>query len=298
MKVCESNRISWPRQDIRLPEFQHTVTTPDGIRLLVREYVPEIAGSRRNLLLLHGACEHGGRYMEFARTSASAGWRVLIPDLRGHGLSTGVPVYVRHFDEYLQDVRLLCRHFSLDPQQTVVVGHSLGGLILARLLETQADIATAACLLCPYLGLQIHVDRFTLIVGRILATVWPCFRFRSRVRAIDLSTDQAYLEERRKDLLIHRSITAGWFFAVQRALQQVHAEAPRLQLPLLVLQSEPDHVVDPRETQRWFQAVGSPDRTLEMLPGHRHELLQETDRHATAKRILQWLATRAGHSTS
>ncbi len=275
-----------------MTEFQHTVTTPDGIRLLVREYLPEGPAARHSLLFQHGACEHGGRYAEFARAATSAGWRVLIPDLRGHGLSTGCRVYVRSFDDYLADVRLLCRHFSLDPRHTVFVGHSLGGLIVARLLEIQGDAAVAACLLSPYLGLQIHIDRFTWLMGKILSQVWPRYRFRSRVRAVDLSQDQNYLEERRKDLLIQRSLTAGWFFAVQRALKQVHDQASQFQSPLLVLQSDPDHVVNPQATRQWFQTVGSADRTLELMPNHFHELLQETDREQTAQRILKWLDER------
>ncbi len=273
-------------------EFQHTVTTSDGINLFVRECLPDSSTARRNLLLVHGACEHGGRYAEFSQAATADGWRVLIPDQRGHGLSTGIRVHVGRFDEYLDDLRLLCRHFSLDPRQTAIVGHSMGALVVARLLECPDDLAVAGCLLSPYLGLRIHVDRLTLVLGRILATVWPWYRFRSRVRAVDLSQDQDYLEQRRQDMLIVRSITAGWFFSVQRALQQVHDGASRIRLPLLVLQGDQDHVVDPQSTQQWFELLGNEDRTLRMLPGHLHELLQEPDRLQTTRGILDWLDSR------
>ncbi len=273
-------------------EFQHTVTTSDGIQLFVRECLPDESAARRNLLLVHGVSEHGGRYAEFARAATADGWRVLIPDQRGHGLSTGVRVHLTQFDEYLEDLRLLCRHFSLDPRQTAFVGHSMGGLVVARLLQSPGDLAAAACLLSPYLRLRIHVDRLTLVLGRILATAWPTYRFPTRVRSGDLSQDQHYLEERRKDLLIVRSVTAGWFFAVQRALQQVHAEASHIRPPLLVMQGDQDHVVDPQATERWFQLLGNEDRELQMLPGHLHELLQEPDRQQTTRRILDWLDLR------
>lgn len=273
-------------------EFQHTVTTADGIRLFVRESLPDGPAARRNLVFVHGVCEHGGRYTEFTQYAVAEGWRVLIPDQRGHGLSTGGRVHVRNFDEYVDDLRLICRHFSLDPQRTVVVGHSMGALVVARFLEGQTVPVAAACMLSPYLGLRIHVDRFTLILGQIVVRIWPWFRFRSRVRAVDLSRDEAYLAQRRQDGLVQRSVTAGWFFAVQNALQQAHAQATQISVPLLVMQGEQDHVVDPQATLAWFQSLRNEDRTLDMLPDYLHELLQETKRQHTIRRILDWLHVR------
>lgn len=273
-------------------EFQHTVTTPDGIKLLVRESLPETSPATRNVLFVHGACEHGGRYREFTQAATAVGWRVLIPDHRGHGLSTGVRVHVRHFNEYLDDLRLICRHFTLDPARTAVVGHSMGGLVVARLLESGEPPFRAGCLLSPYLKLRIQVDSLTLWIGGLLAAIWPRFRFRSRVRAGDLSPDQQYLEQRRQDYLIQRGVTAGWFFATCHAQQAAVTDAPRIQLPLLVLQGDQDRVVDPSATAEWLPLTGSADRTLVMLPGHLHELLQELDRHQTIQYILDWLQSR------
>lgn len=273
-------------------EYQHTVTSADGFRLSVREYLPEGPAPQRHLLLIHGACEHGGRYAELALAATAAGWRLLIPDHRGHGLSSGIRVHVGRFEEYLDDVRLHCRHFSLPPARTALIGHSLGGLVVARLLELDTDLVAAACLLSPYLGLQIRIDPWTLFVGRILAGVWPWYRYRSRVRATDLSPDPDYLARRRQDHLIQKGVTAGWFFAVQRALRDVQAEVARVHTPLLVVQGDQDRIVIPQSTVDWFQKISSSDRQLEILPGRLHELLQETNHHETTRFVLDWLGQR------
>ena len=273
-------------------EYQHTVTTTDGLKLFVREYLPEGPAPQRNLLFIHGACEHGGRYAEFAEAATAAGWRLLIPDHRGHGLSGGMRVHVARFEEYLDDVQRHCRHFSLAPEQTAIVGHSMGGLVVARLLESDTELATASCLLSPYLGLQIRIDFGTWFIGRILAWVWPWYRFKSRVRANDLSPDPNYLELRRTDKLIQKSITAGWFFAVQRALREVHLDAARVHTPLLAVQGDQDRIVTPQATIDWFQKISSLDRKLDVLPGRLHELLQENDRRQTAQLVLEWLGER------
>lgn len=273
-------------------EYQHTVTTTDGLKLFVREYLPEGPAPQRNLLFIHGACEHGGRYAEFAEAATAAGWRLLIPDHRGHGLSGGMRVHVARFEEYLDDVQRHCRHFSLAPEHTAIIGHSMGGLVVARLLESDTELATAACLLSPYLGLQIRIDFGTWFIGRILAWVWPWYRFKSRVRANDLSPDPNYLELRRTDKLIQKSITAGWFFAVQRALREVHLDAARVHTPLLAVQGDQDRIVTPQATIDWFQKISSLDRKLDVLPGRLHELLQENDRRQTAQLVLEWLGER------
>lgn len=275
-----------------MQEYHHTVTSADGLKLFVREYLPEGPPPQRNLVLIHGASEHGGRYGEFAQAATAAGWRVLIPDHRGHGLSGGIRVHVARFEEYLADVQLHCRHFSLAPERTAIMGHSLGGLIVARLLESDGKMVTAACLLSPYLGLQVEVHPWTLFVGRILACVWPWYRFRTRVRAVDLSPDQQYLDLRRQDQLIQRSVTAGWFFVVQRALREVHVDAPRVTTPLLVVQGDQDRIVTPQATIDWFHKISSADRQLVVLPGHLHELLQEVDRQQTTRLVLEWLDQR------
>ncbi len=273
-------------------EYHHTVTSADGLKLFVREYLPEGPAPQRNLLFIHGASEHGGRYSEFAQAATAAGWRVLIPDHRGHGLSEGIRVHVTRFDEYLEDLRLHCRHFSLAPERTALIGHSLGGLIVARLLESDPQWVSAACLLSPYFGLEVEVPPWTLFVGRILARVWPWYRFRTRVRSVDLSPDQTYLDRRRQDQLIQRSVTAGWFFVVQSAVQEVHRAAQQVTTPLLVVQGDQDRVVTPQATVDWFQKISSPDRQLEVLPGRLHELLQELDRLQTTQLVLDWLGKR------
>jgi alpha-beta hydrolase superfamily lysophospholipase len=106
------------------------------------------------------------------------------------------------------------------------------------------------------------------------------------------SSSNVPLQQRRQDQLIERAVTAGWFFSMRRAVEQVHKHVSRIQLPLLILQGDQDHVVDPQATAAWFDKLQQPDRTLQMLPGHLHELLQESDRVQTTERILTWLDER------
>ena len=95
---------------------------PTPVALHVRVWNP---GAARRVLVLHGLGSDGGTCWRLAEAVAAAGATAVVPDLRGHGLS---PVTLDHrITAYAADVALLADAWDL------VVGHSLGGSVLAEL---------------------------------------------------------------------------------------------------------------------------------------------------------------------
>jgi 3-oxoadipate enol-lactonase len=81
------------------------------------------------LVLLHGAyLNHGQWQPQIAALAAH--YRVIIPDLRGHGQSgrSGQPFTVRQFAD---DIAALLRKIAMSP--TIICGHSLGGMVAQSL---------------------------------------------------------------------------------------------------------------------------------------------------------------------
>lgn len=271
---------------------EHTIRMDDGIELFVRQHRPTAAPAGRTLLILHGLCEYGGRYDHVARAATEREWNVIAPDLRGHGRSTGSPVYVERYDRYLADLDELRRQLHLDSSSLAMLGCSHGGLLATRYLQTRPDAAAALVLCGPLFGLLVPVPAPTLFFGRLLALVWPQARFRTRVNPIDLSHDQAYLERRKADPQIHRNVSVGWYLEAEKTMPQALAAAGSIKRPLLILQGADDHVVDPHATQRFAESVSSPDKTLVLLPDHLHELFFEPDSAATIAKLLDWLDPR------
>jgi lysophospholipase len=260
----------------------------------VRRYAPLGKKTLRTLLVVHGISEHGGRYDHVARRFVNEGWNVVIGDHRGHGRSSGVPVHVRHFNEYVKDLETIRSHFELVPQQTALLGHSMGGLIITRYLQSHPDNAAAGVLISPLLGVSVEVSRTTIALAKLLSKLSPRFRFRSRVDPSETTRNQSVLEKRTADPLIHRSLTVGWFFAMRSALITAWEEADAVNLPLLVLQAGADSIVSPEAAEYWMDLVNSDDKLFQLFPEHLHELLNEPTWPETVTEILDWLDQRIG----
>ncbi|MYE37985.1 MAG: alpha/beta hydrolase [Candidatus Spechtbacteria bacterium SB0662_bin_43] len=122
--------------------------TIDGVRIAVSLYgdkgVP--------LLVLHGWGSSSEGWQDVAQLLSQQGYRVIVPDLPGFGLSPEPP---RDWSltEYVALVRNLV--VSLDIPRAVLVGHSFGGRVAieyASLYQDSLDVL----ILCGAAGIQRH----------------------------------------------------------------------------------------------------------------------------------------------
>lgn len=117
---------------------------PLPVALHVRVWNP---GAARRVLVVHGLGSDGGTCWRLAEAVAAAGATAVVPDLRNHGLSPTTSDL--RVTAYAADVALLADAWDL------VVGHSLGGSVLAELCA-RPGFARRALLLDPVL--RLHDD--------------------------------------------------------------------------------------------------------------------------------------------
>ncbi len=271
---------------------ERRVVTSDGIDLHVRHYAPSLTPARRTLLIVHGVCEHGGRYEHVATAAAQQGWETIIPDLRGHGRSSGPRAHVSRFTDYVDDIETVRREFQTDPQKTAMLGHSMGGLVAIRYAQRHSDQLSALALSAPFLRPGKPPHPVTTAFGRVMSLIAPRTRFATRIEPHEVCRDPLMLKRRAEDQLMQTSVTAGWFFEARFAIGKAWKRAERMQMPLLVMQGAMDCVVDPLSSERWAESSGSTDKTFELFPDHMHELLNEPDRDETIDSLLGWLDAR------
>ena len=272
---------------------EHTLHAADGCPLFVRRYMAAGAGeSSRTMILIHGACQHGGRYDQAAKFFAVGGWNVLVPDLRGHGLSGGERTHIGDFSQYVGDLELIQRRFHCDGRRTVFLGHSMGGLVAIRFAQLFPERLAAAALLSPLLAARRRIAAWKVALGRVACAFAPTLRFEAGIAAEHTSRCRKVLAEKRLDKLLQNTVTGVWFLALQKALVHAWKDAGRLRAPLLVMQAGQDLVVDSAATKPWMQKVGAADKTLRFVPHALHELLSEPDWPRLAAQVCHWFDDR------
>jgi pimeloyl-ACP methyl ester carboxylesterase len=117
----------------------HRFRCPDGVELAWRE-----VGSGRSFVLLHGLMGSGARLagQGLAPVLAEHGYRVILPDLRGHG-DSGRPHDPACYPPDILAEDLLAFIGHLGPGDFDLGGYSLGGKLVLRLLARGARPAHA-----------------------------------------------------------------------------------------------------------------------------------------------------------
>lgn len=282
-----------------LPVDEVQLRSVDQTALWTRRVRP--AGAvRARLAFVHGFGEHGGRYVRTLRWFAARGFDAHVLDLRGHGRSGGRRTFVRRWAEFMDDVEAFLAHVEGQRQGDArtplfVVGHSMGGLVVARTLEERRDRLpplAGAALMSPFLKVKMPLPAWKTAAGRLLSRVLPWFRIAADVDVAQLSRDpevgRAYLA----DPLVEKGATARWYTEAMQAQRDAFAQASRLDLPLLLMHGEDDGVVDVEGTKRLHAEAASRDKELRLWPGGRHELFNESNKDDVCAHLLGWLERR------
>jgi pimeloyl-ACP methyl ester carboxylesterase len=127
--------------DIVHPMGVYQFSGRDGQELARRE-----DGSGRPLILLHGFMGNGSHWFDYGlgNTFVEQGYRVILPDLRGHGQSTTSHDPAAYPPDVLADDGLaLIEHLGLAEGEYDLGGYSLGGRIVLRMLARGAKPARA-----------------------------------------------------------------------------------------------------------------------------------------------------------
>jgi lysophospholipase len=262
--------------------------------LRYRDYRPDRSAGWTTLIV-HGVAEHGGRYDHVSRWLLQRGVRVIVPDLRGHGRSGGVRTDVRTFQDYVDDLVSLRNQLSIDPAKLLVLGHSMGGLIACRYAQMEPRGLGALALSSPLLKLSRRINPAVLALGTICNVVAPTTRFSTKIRHGQMTHDANFIDRRRSDPFLQRSITARWFFRMQTALRLVHEQASRIRVPVKIIQGAADKTVDPHGASELMNVLPGHSNDLQFLPEHLHELLNEADWEVTLKSYFDWAVNELIH---
>jgi alpha-beta hydrolase superfamily lysophospholipase len=301
--------------------------TRDGTELYLRSRAAE-GKARGTVLIAHGMGETADYYTEFAKTAACAGYRVMVPEMRGHGRTAGDIASDRYtggdpgpdsLHRMAEDLCDVARDAAGEPGAAergalplYLLGHSMGsvaaqlcaamgaaplrGLILTGVLSpdgSQAMLGYAQREVLERGPKADCRDTFHRMFDEAMTAYGP------GGTPLDwITSDPEMVRQSLAMPYTNVAFTNEFYRDFLCALRETGREdtfrrLPRT-LPVLILGGGEDYVgrhgQGPQAKYRQFQELGLGDVELTVYPGLRHSILREKARARVTQDILAWLA--------
>ncbi|MEX0766919.1 MAG: alpha/beta hydrolase [Microthrixaceae bacterium] len=287
--------------DIQSTVRHHYVSTPDGAMIHVAERIGKAAAplhselsdsisepSQQTVLLLHGVTLQwwvwGAQF-----NSLSDRHRVLAWDMRGHGEST-VGSDAMKMEAIANDLAAVLEHFELT--ETIIVGHSMGGMALGAFCAEHSAIAHRRVSGLMFLASSAATMAIPALTGGAIGMLQLLASTRLDVRQPDPArlwrnnnlsvvlvrwafgrhpTAQAVEQVRR--MLADSSPVHSQDAARSIATHDVLDDLGHIAIPSLVVVGDMDRLTPPVHSEMLVQAL--PKAQLRVLPGIGHQVMQE-----------------------
>lgn len=275
------------------PSVTDTVMGSGGIQL--RSLRWEAREPRARVLIVHGLGEHAGRYAHVGRALAERGLSVLAYDQRGHGESGGRRGHLSSFEVLVEDlhqVRSAAERGGSPEEPLFLYGHSMGGLVLIRYLQSYRPGTPGVVLSAPWLETAVEIPWWKRAAVDLLRRLAPDLALKTEVEPELLTRDPAMQRAYEEDPLVHHRISTALFDHVREAQGRALAEGLPASTATLVLAPGADEVTDVKVTEEWAEALGGDDVEIWRLEEARHEPHNEPDRAALLQRIADWMDAR------
>lgn len=280
----------------------------DGVSIAYAFIEPAERKSRA-VVISPGRTEFIDKYTEVAFDLFQQGFAVYVIDHRGQGFSERLLAdshkgHVVDFEHYVADLHQLVTRIVVPRESLlpVLVGHSMGGAIVARFIQTYPDITAGAILCSPMLEINTGAPQRIVwpILSRIEALLsspdkepgyvpggvsYKAVQFNKEGRMNNLTSSEARLDYFNRQYSDFPQVQIGsptrhWLLQAFEATAQILAEVDRIRVPVAVIVSAGDRIVREGGAIEFVESLkrlSSAPVLFLRVEGAEHELLMESD---------------------
>lgn len=275
----------------------------DGTKLRAALWEPTRGPTKGTVCVFPGRGEYIEKYFEVVADLRRRGYAVAVLDWRGQGgserkLANPRKGHVMGFTEYDRDLAIFMRDVVMPscPAPYVALGHSLGGNVLLRGAQSESNVFARMILVSPMI--QIHDSQLRNPPSLVraysecaclfgLATAYVKGGSDEPEQSLefdgnDLTSD--YVRWSRNKAVLDQapelgigSPTIGWLRSAMRSCAMLQKpDYPKyIAVPMLLFAAGSDQIVSAQAIEDF--AVDLKIGGHIMMPGSRHEILQEND---------------------
>jgi alpha-beta hydrolase superfamily lysophospholipase len=268
-----------------------TFIVSDGSNIVVQDWPLLSNVPRRGMVIIvHGLGEHIGRYNHVAARLNEWGFSVRGYDQCGHGESAGLPGSLPTDTRLLDDLADMVDNTRAQLPKgmpLLLLGHSMGGLVVARFVSLNMRPVDGVILSSP--ALDPGLSAFQKLLVSVLPNIVPNLRVGNGVKPQFISHDPAVVIDYQSDRLVHDRISARLARFIATAGPATVACAPQWTVPTLLMYAGDDRLLN-ADGSRNFSATAPKDVVTSVcFDALYHEIFNEYDARPVFAALKQWL---------
>jgi lysophospholipase len=242
---------------------------------------------RAIVLIVHGLCEHQGRYDYLTGKLNESGYGVYRFDHRGHGRSKGKRVFYNDFNELLDDVNEMAELAKKENPNLplFILGHSMGGFAVANFGIKHPGKVKGFVVSGP-------LTRNNGGLASDLPSNIPVDTYLPNELGAGVCSDPAVVEAYENDPYVEKQISAGLLYEVLKGVEWYKANASKFVDPILILHGCNDGIVSEKDSRDFFGDISSDDKSLKIYPHLFHEIFNEPVKDEVIGDVINWLNKR------
>jgi acylglycerol lipase len=280
------------------------ITNTNNIDIFIRRYPSK--GSKGSVLLLHGFSWHSYYFTSLALSLSSNGYDVITYDHVGSGRSgtiDGFKGHVHSITSIIEDVNSIIdyqfKHTTNTNKKLYIFAESMGATIAIKALTSSLlrHTVNGIILSGPVIKVAEHLlpPPPVLLFIKTMAFIFPKLPVPSENPANTFNEafgDQALAELAKKDPLVNfNAPTFGLAKTILTTISENLESLNNISIPILILHGDQDKRTDHTNSKYLYDHVTSKDKTLKIITGGNHQLLQDTKEITTntINIIKSWL---------